>query len=105
VFGIIEKCFIGAPAVKRIAVGAIREFQDVRQRRLVLDTGFNARGERFVFDWTQNAQERHDCALRWADEEGKLTKCSAREQHQPASQMPLSDRQFTFARNAQQFTE
>jgi hypothetical protein len=41
--------------MKRIAVGAIREFQDIRQRWLVLDTGFNARGERFVFDWTQNA--------------------------------------------------
>jgi hypothetical protein len=104
VFGIIEKCFIGAPPVKRIAAGAIREFQDIRQRRLVLDTGFNARGERFVFDWTQNAQERH-CALRWTDEEGKLTKCSAREQHQPASQMPLGDGQFTSARNTQLFTE
>jgi hypothetical protein len=54
-FGIIEKCFIGAPPVKRIAVGAIREFQDIWQRRLVRDTGFNACGERFVFDWTQNA--------------------------------------------------
>ena len=104
-FGIIEKRFIGAPPVKRRAVGAIRELQDIRQRRLVLDTGFNARGERFVFDWTQNAQERRGCALRWTDEEGKLTKCSAREQHQPASQMPLGDGQFTSARNTQQFTE
>jgi hypothetical protein len=38
-------------------------------------------------------------------EQTKRANCSAREQHQPASQMPLSDRQFTSARNAQQFTE
>ena len=45
IFGIIEKCFIGCPPVKRKAVGAIGEFDEVGQRRLVLNADFNAGSE------------------------------------------------------------
>jgi hypothetical protein len=45
--------------VHRTAVGAVGEFYDVRQRRFVLNAGFNARSERSIFDRTQNAQVRH----------------------------------------------
>jgi hypothetical protein len=50
-----------------MAVGAIREFYNVRQRRLVLNVDFNARSERFIFDWAQNVQERHDRAIPWVE--------------------------------------
>ena len=52
---VIEKRASRCPGVERRAVRAIREFYDVRERRLVGNAGFNARSERFLFDWTQNA--------------------------------------------------
>ena len=56
---VIEKRFIRRPGVERRAVRAIREFYDVRERRLVGNAGFNARSERFIFDRTKNVQKRH----------------------------------------------
>ena len=47
-----EKSFVRRPPVQLLAVRAITVFDDVWQRRFVLDATFDGRGERLILGWT-----------------------------------------------------